>query len=119
MRERSNEAREVFKKNLNYYMKKRGLEQADIVTELGITASTVSDWVNGKKYPRVDAIRSLRQYCPHLRLQFSFSGSAFRDAIYAFLAAAPPFVEFSCSATAASMAARSAVKPRASSSLIT
>ena len=64
-------------------------------------------------------IRSLRQYCPHLRLQFSFSGSAFRDAIYAFLAAAPPFVEFSCSATAASMAARSAVKPRASSSLIT
>ena len=39
MRERGNEAREVFKKNLNYYMKKRGLEQADIVAELGITAS--------------------------------------------------------------------------------
>ena len=62
MRERSNEAREVFKKNLNYYMKKRGLEQADIVTELGITASTVSDWVNGKKYPRVDAMQRLADF---------------------------------------------------------
>ena len=67
----------------------------------------------------VEPIRSRRQYCPHLSLQFSFSGSAFRDAIYAFLASAPLFAEFSCSATAASMAARSAVKPRASSSLIT
>ena len=67
----------------------------------------------------VELIRSRRQYCPHLSLQFSFSGSAFRDAIYAFLASAPLFAEFSCSATAASMAARSAVKPRFSSSAIT
>lgn len=52
-------ARESFKKNLNHYMNIRGIDQATIVTSLCITASTVSDWVNGKKYPRVDAMQKL------------------------------------------------------------
>lgn len=52
-------AREVFKNNLNRYMELRGIDQAYIVSQLGITASTVSDWVNGKKYPRVDAMQRL------------------------------------------------------------
>ena len=51
--------REVFARNLNRYMEIRGVEQADIVTALDITASTVSDWVRGKKYPRVDAMQRL------------------------------------------------------------
>ena len=76
MRERGNEAREVFKKNLNYYMKKRGLEQADIVAELGITASTVSDWVNGKKYPRVDAMQRLADFLGVRMSQLQEDGEA-------------------------------------------
>lgn len=52
-------AREVFRQNLNYYMKKKGIDQAHIVSALNITASTVSDWVNGKKYPRVDSMQRL------------------------------------------------------------
>ena len=52
-------AREVFRRNLNHYMHLRGIDQSDIVERLGITASTVSDWVNGKKYPRVDAMQRL------------------------------------------------------------
>lgn len=51
--------REVFKENLNYYMSRKGIEQAYIVSKLNITASTVSDWVNGKKYPRVNAMQAL------------------------------------------------------------
>lgn len=52
-------AREVFQQNLNYYMNARGIDQAYIVNKLGLTASTISDWVNGKKYPRVDAMQRL------------------------------------------------------------
>lgn len=36
--------------------------QADIVRDLGVTSSTVSDWANAKKYPRVDKMQSLADY---------------------------------------------------------
>ena len=54
--------RDVFARNLQDYMKKRGVEQVDIVTKLEITASTVSDWCKGKKYPRVDAMQKLADF---------------------------------------------------------
>lgn len=59
MKEIKADAREVFRTNLNRFMAERGVDQAYIVSNLGITASTVSDWVNGKKYPRVDAMQRL------------------------------------------------------------
>lgn len=49
----------VFCENLNRYMRQRGVTQADIVSELGFSASTVSDWTTGKKYPRVEAMEML------------------------------------------------------------
>ena len=52
-------AREIFKDNLTRYMRARGVDQSYIVSQLGLTASTVSDWVHGKKYPRVDAMQRL------------------------------------------------------------
>ena len=52
----------IFVKNLVHYMKLRGVEQSDIVANLGYSASTVSDWVKGKKYPRVDAMQRLANY---------------------------------------------------------
>lgn len=36
--------------------------QSNIVIDLGITASTVSDWVNAKKYPRIDRMQALAEY---------------------------------------------------------
>lgn len=54
--------RVVFVNNLIYYMKVRGIEQSDIVAALGVSTSTVSDWVKGKKYPRVDAMQRLADY---------------------------------------------------------
>ena len=43
-------------------MNKNGVSQADIVSKFDLTASTVSDWCNGKKYPRVDKVQLLADY---------------------------------------------------------
>lgn len=54
-------ARELFKENLNYYMQLSGVTQNDIVTNLKVSSATASDWVNGIKYPRVDAMQALSE----------------------------------------------------------
>lgn len=54
--------REVFVQNLREFMAARGKRQIDIVEELGYPQSLVSDWMNGKKYPRVDAMERLADY---------------------------------------------------------
>ena len=55
-------AREVFVENLTRLMRERGIDQSAIASSLGLTASTVSDWVNGKKYPRVDSMQRLADF---------------------------------------------------------
>lgn len=54
--------KKIFAKNLNYYMTTNNKTQSDLVTDLNLTASTVSDWANGKKYPRVDRMQLLADY---------------------------------------------------------
>lgn len=54
--------KKIFAKNLNYYMTTNNKNQSDLVTDLNLTASTVSDWANGKKYPRVDKMQLLADY---------------------------------------------------------
>jgi len=51
--------KETFAKNLNYFMEKAGITQADICRALSVSSATVSDWCNGKKYPRTDALHQL------------------------------------------------------------
>lgn len=52
-------AREIFRQNIKRMMREKRVDQSQIVTALSVTASTVSDWVNGKKYPRVEAMQRL------------------------------------------------------------
>lgn len=52
-------AREIFVRNLRYLMDDRGIKQADICRELGVSSTTVSDWCTGNKYPRVDVMQRL------------------------------------------------------------
>lgn len=54
--------KEIFAQNLNRMLNKYGKSQADIVAYMNTTASTVSDWCNGKKYPRVDKVQKLADY---------------------------------------------------------
>lgn len=58
----SQEMKNIFSENLREYLKSNNKKQSDIVNDLHITASTVSDWVTGKKYPRVDKMQALADY---------------------------------------------------------
>lgn len=52
----------VFASNLKRYMELKGKSRNDISEALGISYFTVSDWVNGKKYPRMDKVEMLANY---------------------------------------------------------
>ena len=43
-------------------MELQGRSRNDISEALGISYYTVSDWVNGKKYPRMDKVEMLANY---------------------------------------------------------
>ena len=58
----SQEQKNIFAKNLNRLLSETGKSQSDLVTYFGITASTVSDWCNAKKFPRVDKVQQLADY---------------------------------------------------------
>lgn len=51
--------REIFPVNLKKLMQQKGITQSEIVDKLDVTSSTVSDWCNGNKYPRVDKMQQL------------------------------------------------------------
>lgn len=55
----SDTAREIFVRNLRYFMEAKGITQADICRELDVSSATASDWCNGKKFPRIDALQRL------------------------------------------------------------
>lgn len=54
--------KDIFSQNLKFYMNRANKTQADLSIDLGITASTVSDWANAKKYPRVDKMQLIANY---------------------------------------------------------
>lgn len=55
-------SKEVFAKNLRYYMEREGLTQKELSDVVGVSAPTFSDWINGKIYPRIDKIERLADY---------------------------------------------------------
>ena len=54
--------KEIFAKNLSYYVKRSGREQKEIAEVVGVAPSTFNEWVKGKKYPRIDKIEILANY---------------------------------------------------------
>ena len=55
-------ARIVFANNLNSYLKKAGKNQSDLQEYIGCSASTVSDWCKGNKYPRPDKMQRISEF---------------------------------------------------------
>lgn len=58
----SQEQKNIFAQNLNRLLQENNKTQTDLVNHFKLTASTVSDWCNAKKYPRVDKVQMLADY---------------------------------------------------------
>ena len=54
--------KDVFANNLKKYMQLNGKSRTEVCQALGFKYSTFADWINGKKYPRMDKIEMLANY---------------------------------------------------------
>ena len=54
--------REVFAKNLAYYLERSGRSQKELSEIVGVAKSTFNDWMKGRKYPRIDKIEIMADY---------------------------------------------------------
>ena len=52
----------IFSANLKRKMEEEGKTRRDICDALGFSYFTVTDWVNGKKMPRMDKVEKLAKY---------------------------------------------------------
>ena len=49
-------------KNLKKYISQSGKDRTTIADDLGFPYSTLTDWINGNKYPRINNIEKLANY---------------------------------------------------------
>ena len=54
--------KEIFAYNLNYYMSSNGKSRKDVADAIGVSYFTFTDWVKGKKYPRMNRVEQLAKY---------------------------------------------------------
>ena len=54
--------KEILSKNLKYYIERSGKDRRELAETWGYPYSTVTDWINGKKYPRIDRIEVMADY---------------------------------------------------------
>jgi transcriptional regulator with XRE-family HTH domain len=55
----NSKGKEHFAANLNRLMSDQGISQMDLARRLNRTQSTVSDWCNGRTYPRIDVMQQV------------------------------------------------------------
>ena len=53
------EQRKIFSENLQYYLSKNGMSQADLASKLQLGQSTVAEWYYGRKYPRPSNMQAI------------------------------------------------------------
>ena len=54
--------RKQFAHNLRKYMEEKGVRQQDFIDNLGYSSATVSQWVNGKAFPKPARVETLARY---------------------------------------------------------
>lgn len=54
--------KETMSKNLKYYIGKSGKDRRELAEIWGFPYSTITEWINGKKYPRIDRIEVMADY---------------------------------------------------------
>lgn len=56
------ENRDVMAENIRRYMQANGKTRQEVCKALGFPYSTFSEWLQGKKYPRIDKIELMANY---------------------------------------------------------
>ena len=51
--------KEIFAKNLAFYLERSGRDQKEVAEVVGVAPSTFNEWMKAKKYPRIDKIEIL------------------------------------------------------------
>lgn len=54
--------KDIMAKNLKYYIEKSGKDRRELAEAWGFPYSTLSEWINGRKYPRIDRIEIMADY---------------------------------------------------------
>lgn len=54
--------KKIMSNNLKRYLRINKVSRTQLSESLGISYSTISDWVNGKSYPRIDKIEMMANY---------------------------------------------------------
>src|SRR5699024_8947244 len=54
--------REVMSKNLQKYIKRKGVDQKDLAEYLNVSEMSVSNWISGNKYPRISNVQKIADY---------------------------------------------------------
>lgn len=101
------EAREAFPKILAAYMEQNNMRQADVARSVHVSKQIVSDWLHGKKFPRVDKMQELADlfgvlmsdmYTPHkagIELNVNRKRVSFMDAVVRASVNTPETLKFS------------------------
>lgn len=54
--------REIFSKNLQYYMNLYNKTRIQVAKDIGVSYTTFTSWIKGTNYPRIDKIELLANY---------------------------------------------------------
>lgn len=54
--------KEILAKNLKRYIESSGKDRKELAEIWGFPYSTLTDWINAKKYPRIDRIQIMADY---------------------------------------------------------
>ena len=54
--------KQTMSKNLKYYVERTNKMQKEVAEDLGVAASTFTEWIKGNKYPRIDKIELMANY---------------------------------------------------------
>lgn len=52
----------IFASNLNHYMNEKGKSRREVAEAIDVSYFTFTDWVKGKKFPRMDKVEKLAAY---------------------------------------------------------
>ena len=58
----SSEGKATMGRNIKRYIKQNEMTAAHLAEVIGVSTATISDWSNGKTYPRIDKIEAIADF---------------------------------------------------------